>query len=130
MSQWSERGLGAAVRAAGNREREGREMIVVVGRVSTDDEKREALIRVGQTVARASRAEPGCINYGLYADTENDHEFVFVEEWESEEALQRHFTTPHIAEFMQAIPATIVTPPEVSFHTVQSTRDLSEVSRR
>jgi len=104
-------------------------MIVVVGRVSTDDDKRAALIRVGQAVARASRAEAGCRNYGLYADTENEHDFVFVEEWETEEALQRHFTTPHIAEFMQAITAVIVAAPEVSFHTVQSSRDLSDVSR-
>jgi quinol monooxygenase YgiN len=105
-------------------------MIVVVGRVSTDDDKRATLIRVGQAVARASRAEPGCLHYELYADTENEHEFVFVEEWETEEALQRHFTTPHIAEFMQAITGAIIAPPDVSFHTVQSSRDLSDVSRR
>jgi quinol monooxygenase YgiN len=104
-------------------------MIVVVGRVSTDDDKRAALIRAGQAVARSSRAEAGCLNYGLYADTENEHEFVFVEEWETEEALQRHFTTPQIAEFMQAITPTIVAPPEVSFHTIHSSRDLSDVSR-
>jgi len=105
-------------------------MIVVVGRVSTDDDKRATLIRVGQAVARASRAEAGCLHYGLYADTENEHNFVFVEEWETEEALQRHFSTPHIAEFMQAINAAIVAPPEVRFHTVERSRDLSDVTRR
>jgi quinol monooxygenase YgiN len=54
-------------------------MIVVVGRVISDAEKREELIRVGQTVAAASRREAGCISYRLYEDTEVEDEFVFVE---------------------------------------------------
>jgi len=103
-------------------------MIVVVGRVRTDPDRREALVRVGQTVAAASRAEEGCINYRLYEDTEVENEFVFVEEWESEEALQQHFATAHIRDFMQAIPATIVAPPDVKFHTIASSMDLADVS--
>jgi len=42
--------------------------------------------------------------------------------------LQTHFATAHIAEFMQAIPATLVAPPAVSFHTIERTRDLSDVT--
>ena len=103
-------------------------MIVVVGRVQTDPGRRDALIRVGQAVAQASRRETGCISYRLYEDTELENEFVFVEERENGEALQRHFATPHIREFMRAIPATIVAPPDVKFHTIASTMDLAEVS--
>jgi quinol monooxygenase YgiN len=103
-------------------------MIVVVGRVKTDSDKREALVRVGQTVAAASREEPGCISYRLYEDTERENEFVFVEEWESDAALKTHFATPHIRDFMQAIPATISAPPDVKFHTIERSVDLAEVS--
>jgi quinol monooxygenase YgiN len=102
-------------------------MIVVVGRVKTDADKREALVRIGQTVAAASREETGCISYRVYEDTELENHFVFVEEWESSEALQRHFTTSHIKAFMQAIPETLVAPPDVKFHTIATTMDLSEV---
>ena len=102
-------------------------MIVVVGRVKTDTEKREALIQIAQNVAAASRAEAGCISYRIYEDTESAHEFVFVEEWESEEALQTHFRTGHIAEFMGSILSAIVGAPDVRFHTVASTRDLADV---
>ena len=102
-------------------------MIVVVGRVRADADKRDALIRIGQTVAAASREEAGCISYRLYEDTELENEFVFIEEWESSEALQRHFATLHIKEFMQAIPNTLVGPPDVKFHTIATTMDLSEV---
>ena len=102
-------------------------MIVVVGRVSTDAAKRDQLIAVAQKVAAASREEAGCISYRVHEDTEQPNHFVFVEEWEDNGALQQHFGTPHIAEFMQAIPETIVAPPDVKFHEIASTRDLSEV---
>ena len=103
-------------------------MIVVVGRVTTDASKRDELIEVAQKLASASRGEEGCISYRFYEDTERPHEFLFVEEWDSDEALQRHFGTPHIAEFMRAVPATIVAAPDVKFHAIESTRDLAQVS--
>ena len=102
-------------------------MIVVVGRVVTDAERRAELVRVGQTVAAASRLEPGCMSYRLYQDSENQNEFVFVEEWVSDEALQQHFATVHVAEFLQAIQATLVAPPDVKFHTIASSMDLADV---
>jgi quinol monooxygenase YgiN len=103
-------------------------MIVVVGRVRTNADKRKALLQIGQAVAAASRDEAGCKSYRVYEDTELENEFVFVEEWESAEALQQHFATSHIREFMQAIPATIVAPPDVKFHTIESTMDLGDVT--
>ena len=103
-------------------------MIVVVGRVRTDAERRDELIRIGQAVAEASRAEDGCLGYRLYEDTEQEHAFVFVEEWEDDGALQRHFATDHVTTFMGAIRATLVAAPDVRFHTVERSRDLADVS--
>ncbi len=102
-------------------------MIVVIGRVRTDLERRAELVRIGQKVASASRAERGCVSYCLYESTESENDFVFVEEWEDNEALERHFATAHVGEFMQDIPATIVAPPDVKFHTVASSMDLADV---
>ena len=104
-------------------------MIVVIGRVQTDADRRAELIRIGQTVAAASRQEPGCLHYRLYEDTEVENAFVFVEEWESQQALQEHFATPHIAEFMATVPGTLTAPPDVKFHTIASSADLANVSR-
>jgi quinol monooxygenase YgiN len=103
-------------------------MIVVVGRVVTDAERRADLVRVGQTVAAESRQEPGCMSYRIYQDTEKENEFVFVEEWESDAALQEHFATVHVAEFLRAIQATLVAPPDVKFHTIASSMDLADVT--
>ncbi|MDQ6811583.1 MAG: antibiotic biosynthesis monooxygenase [Actinomycetota bacterium] len=105
-------------------------MIVVIGRVVTDAAKREQLVRIAHAVASTSREEEGCRSYRIYEDTEISNEFVFVEEWEDQAALERHFGTPHVAEFMQAIPETVVATPDVRFHTIASTVDLAEVQRR
>jgi quinol monooxygenase YgiN len=103
-------------------------MIVVVGRAVTDDARREDFIRIAQAVARASRAEQGCRGYRIYEDTELANEFVFIEEWDSQEALETHFRTSHIAEFMQSFPAAVAGAPDVKFHTIASTVDLADVS--
>ena len=103
-------------------------MIVVVGRVRTDEERRDDLIRIGTAVAAASRAEEGCIAYSLYEDAETHNDFVFVEEWADDAALQAHFKTAHIAEFMRAIPEAIQWPPDVKFHEVAGSRELSDVA--
>jgi quinol monooxygenase YgiN len=103
-------------------------MIVVVGRVRTDRDRRDELVRIGQAVAATSRTEAGCMSYRVYEDTEIENDFVFVEEWENSEALQKHFATSHVREFMSAIPATLVAPPDVKFHTIASSMDLADVS--
>jgi quinol monooxygenase YgiN len=108
-------------------DREERRMIVVIGRARTDGEKREAFLRVALAGVSASRGDPGCINYGVFEDGENENAFVFIEEWESNEALKEHFATAHIREFMQAIPDTLVAPPDVKFHTIASSMDLADV---
>jgi quinol monooxygenase YgiN len=101
---------------------------VVVGRVATDAHRRADLVRAGQAVARASRAEAGCIAYAMYEDSEDENLFVFVEEWESQEALDAHFATDHVAAFMAAIRPALSAPPDVKFHTVAGTVDLADIA--
>ncbi len=103
-------------------------MIVVIGRVRTDEARREELVRVANDVVTASRMDPGCIGYRFYRDMEDGDAYLFVEEWESLEALRAHFATAHIATFMKAIPAAIVGAPDVQFHEVSRTFDLSNVA--
>ena len=103
-------------------------MIVVVGKVRTDEARRDELVRISQDVARASREEEGCLGYRIFQDTEDPDAFVFVEEWADQAALDAHFRTPHIATFMGAMPGTLAAPPDVKFHTVASTVDIAEVA--
>jgi quinol monooxygenase YgiN len=105
-------------------------MIVVIARVQTDAERRERLVEMGQALVLASRRDAGCLAYDLYEDVARENAFVVVEEWESREALDQHFATPHIAAFMGAIGNVVVEPPDVRFHDVASTRGLADVGGR
>lgn len=46
-----------------------------------------------------SRAEKGCINYDLYQSTEDSTVFIFYENWESREDIERHLESPHTLAF-------------------------------
>ena len=76
-------------------------------------------------MARASREEAACLGYRFYADTEQQDAYLFVEEWESMDALREHFGTDHIASFMGEIFDAIVGVPDVQVHEVARTMTLA-----
>jgi len=47
----------------------------------------------------ASQAESGCLKYRIIPDDREHGSFFVYEVWESEESLQQHFQTPHMAAF-------------------------------
>lgn len=61
-------------------------------------------------MAEATRAEPGCIAYRFAADLADPNTFLIFEEWASEEALGRHFTSPHMRVFREQIPGLVAGP--------------------
>ena len=85
-------------------------MILVAGTVKIHLEKREEATRAARAMAEATRKEPGCLSYRFYADIEAPDTFFLFEEWETEEALARHFATPHMAEFQAQLPGLLAGP--------------------
>ena len=54
---------------------------------------------VGQTLAKLiepTLKEDGCINYDLHRSIENSAVYVFHENWESKNHLDKHLETDHI----------------------------------
>jgi quinol monooxygenase YgiN len=52
---------------------------------------------------RRSRLEPGCLEHGVSQDADDPCRLVFVEKWESMQALQRHFAVPASRAFVKAL---------------------------
>lgn len=50
-----------------------------------------------------TRKEDGCIEYKLYQDNDNSAVFVFYENWESADHLEKHMNTAHFKGFVAAI---------------------------
>jgi quinol monooxygenase YgiN len=95
-------------------------MVVIAGQVKVRPERRADAARIAMDMAAATRAEPGCVEYRFSADLEDPNTFHLFEHWETEEALQRHFQTPHMAEFRQHLPGLLAGPTAVRRYAVSS----------
>jgi quinol monooxygenase YgiN len=54
------------------------------------------LMAAAQAMIAATRTEPGCILYDLNVSVTDPQSMIFVEAWESREALTAHFEMPHM----------------------------------
>jgi len=78
-------------------------MLIVMGEVVVDegavDKVRDAL----RTMEQETRKEPGCLGYAFSLDVNDASTVRISERWQSLEALQAHFATPHMAAFGLAV---------------------------
>lgn len=77
-------------------------MIIVTATITAKPGKRDELISKSQDLIKATRLEPGCISYNLYASTENEDALVMIEQWENKEVLDTHMQTDHFKAFCGA----------------------------
>lgn len=78
-------------------------MLNIVAVIESSAEDIAALRDVFAEMERASRAEEGCHDYTFLQEVSNPDVLRINERWESMEALQAHFATPHMAKFNEAI---------------------------
>lgn len=78
-------------------------MIVIAGTITLDPAKREDAFVAARKIMEETHKELGNIAYAFSADLEDEGTVHIFEEWESQEALDFHFKTPHMAEFQQKI---------------------------
>ncbi|OSI12390.1 putative quinol monooxygenase [Neisseria canis] len=71
--------------------------------ITTKPEHRSELLEVLRNLVAASRKEAGNIRYDSHQDTENENRFVFFENWQNAEAVDRHNASEHFQSFLQAI---------------------------
>jgi quinol monooxygenase YgiN len=68
------------------------------------EEELEALFR---SVIATTLKEAGCISYQLNRDLDQPRRFVWTEEWESRDHLEKHAASPHIRAILEKIPALV-----------------------
>jgi quinol monooxygenase YgiN len=89
-------------------------MILVTGRARVKPEARDRAIEAAARMQEASRAEPGCQDYGFWIAIDDPNEMFIFEHWDDQAALDAHFATPHLAEFAAAISEWIDGTPEIT----------------
>ena len=68
----------------------------VVARIPAQPDKVDELREVLTGLIAPTRQEAGCILYELLQNNADPTDFTFVEEWESDAALDAHLETDHI----------------------------------
>lgn len=99
-------------------------MHVIAGKFKVKPERIKDLIALSTGMFGPSRAESGCISYNFYEDKGSEHSFLFFEEWESQEAIDRHFSTPHFKNFMEKFPDMILGQPSIKIYEVKDVKVL------
>jgi quinol monooxygenase YgiN len=95
-------------------------MIAIAGRARLLGSNIEDAIRAGSTMAATSRDEAGCIDYRFAVDIDDPLVVQIFEQWESAEALEAHFATPHFAAFSEVLLAAVDGPAELTRFEVSS----------
>ena len=77
-------------------------MLFVVAKAKTNAGKDQEFLQVTKELIAETRKEAGCVSYFLYQSTEDITEFTFLEQWESQAALDAHAASPHFVKFQNA----------------------------
>jgi quinol monooxygenase YgiN len=77
-------------------------MLIVTGTLLARQDSFEELRAEALEHVRRSRKEPGCLSHAVHVDCENPLRLVFIEEWESRDALQAHFAVPDSRAFVKS----------------------------
>lgn len=78
-------------------------MIIVTGYVIASEATRPEMLRIALEHVHRSRAEPGCIEHGVYVDAENPMKLHFFERWADLDAIRAHFAVPESRAFAKQL---------------------------
>ena len=76
-------------------------MIKVVAKSTAKEGKLDRILELSKEMVEKTVKEEGCIKYELYQDTKDPKVLIIIEEWEDEEALNKHMASEH---FRRIIP--------------------------
>lgn len=74
-------------------------MVVIEGSARIDSARWTEARPIMEKMIRASRAEPGCLEYAYAVDLLEPDRLRIIERWVDRAALAAHLATPHLAEF-------------------------------
>jgi quinol monooxygenase YgiN len=82
---------------------------IITAKPGTGDEVEQVL----RSLVEQTHTEAGCELYSLQRALENRDQFVTVEKWSSQEALQAHLGSPHLADVLQKAGHLLAAPPQI-----------------
>ena len=101
------------------------EEIIVAGWMDYEPGDRDTMLKALAELGRQTRAaEPGCLDYAMTADPDDERRIRVYEHWTSQQALDEHFTTPHIKDFRAAVAGLTRVGVSLTAHSVAASRPM------
>ncbi len=97
--------------------------VKVVARITAQPDKIEEVESLLLGLVGDTRKESGCISYQLLQNKADPSDFTFVEEWESDSAIDTHFITPHMRNAFLRAPPLLVEEPDIRRYLVISSAE-------
>jgi quinol monooxygenase YgiN len=92
-------------------------VILATLRMIVRPEMRSDLVETMRGMLEPTRVERGSLSYHLYEDVENRNAFLLLEEWATQEDLERHLSKDNERRLL-ALMDLLSEQPELSFNTV------------
>ena len=89
--------------------------VTAVARVRARAGAEELVKRACRALVAPSRREAGCLNYDLHQSADDPALFLFYENWESRDDLERHLESPHSLQFDESTAGLLAGPEEITF---------------
>jgi len=83
-------------------------------------ERRGDLLATMRGMLEPARVERGCLSYRLYEDVENRNAFILLEEWATQEDLERHISKDNQRQLLTLMDL-LSEQPELRYNTVSHT---------
>ena len=94
--------------------------ILVTLKMVVQPERRSDLLETMRGMLEPARVERGCLSYCLYEDVEDRNTFILVEEWATQEDIERHISKDNNRRLL-ALMDLLSKQPELQFNTVSHT---------
>ena len=88
-------------------------MILVTASIRAREDAFDQLLAASRQHVAHSRQEPGCISHDVYLDPEDPLRLVFVERWQSKEALAAHFQVPGARQYVAQLEGKVTEAPSM-----------------
>ena len=92
-------------------------MIIATVRLVVSPEQRNDVLETGRLLLDRTRVQPGCMSCRFYQDIADPNALILLEEWRSQEDLNRHMLSEEYRSILALIDMASETP-EIKFNTI------------
>lgn len=75
--------------------------LTIVAQIQVKPAHKETVKAALLKLIATTRSEPGCINYDLHQDNEDENLFLFHENWKNRDLWQTHMQNDHLVAYME-----------------------------